>query len=56
MIYAKDKKPESAVKPEEMVHDDILDRAVELLKAREVLGALKTEDAPSPAPSPAPTK
>jgi carboxyl-terminal processing protease len=45
MIYAKDKKPTSAVKPEEMVRDEALDRAVELLKAREVLGALKTEPA-----------
>jgi carboxyl-terminal processing protease len=43
MIYAKDKKPLSMVKPEEMVHDEALDRATELLKARDVLGALKTE-------------
>lgn len=43
LIYAKDKKPHSAVKAEEMVHDEALDRAVELLKAREVLGALKRE-------------
>lgn len=43
MIYAKDKKPKSAVKAEEMVRDEQLDRAVELLKARDVLGALKTE-------------
>ncbi len=43
MIYAKDRKPKSAVKPEEMVRDDALDRAVELLKARDVLGALKRE-------------
>ena len=52
MIYAKDKKPQSAVKPEEMIRDEVLDRAAELLKARDVLGALKTEAAPSPAPSP----
>ena len=52
MIYAKDKKPESAVKLEEMVRDDVLDRSVELLKARDVLGALKTEPA-APAPTPA---
>jgi carboxyl-terminal processing protease len=51
MIYAKDKKPQSAVKPEAMVRDEVLDRAVELLKARDVLGALKTEAAP-PAPAP----
>lgn len=43
MIYAKDKKPRSVVKTEEMVRDEALDRAVELLKAREVLGALKRE-------------
>ncbi len=49
MIYAKDKKPQSAVKPEEMVRDEVLDRAVELLKARDVLGALKTEPEPTPA-------
>ena len=48
MIYAKDKKPQSAVKPEEMVRDEVLDRAVELLKARDVLGALKTEQGPAP--------
>jgi carboxyl-terminal processing protease len=51
MIYAKDKKPQSAVKAEEMVRDEVLDRAVELLKARDVLGALKTEPASAPAPS-----
>ncbi len=43
MIYAKDRKPQSAVKPEDAVRDEQLDRAVELLKARDVLGALKTE-------------
>ncbi|MDE2142073.1 MAG: S41 family peptidase [Elusimicrobia bacterium] len=43
MIYAKDKKPQSMVKADEMVRDDALDRAVELLKARDVLGALKTD-------------
>ncbi len=42
MIYAKDRKPQSAVKPEDAVRDEQLDRAVELLKARDVLGALKT--------------
>jgi carboxyl-terminal processing protease len=57
MIYAKDKKPQSAVKPEEMIRDEVLDRAVELLKARDVLGALKTEGAAAPAPAPsAPAK
>ncbi len=43
MIYAKDKKPRSAVKTEEMVRDEALERAVELLKARDVLSALKRE-------------
>jgi carboxyl-terminal processing protease len=51
MIYAKDKKPQSAVKAEEMVRDEVLDRATELLKARDVLGALKT-DAGAAAPVP----
>lgn len=40
-IYAKDKKPQSIVKPGEMVRDEALDRAVELLKARDVLASLK---------------
>jgi carboxyl-terminal processing protease len=62
MIYAKDKKPQSAVKPEDTVRDEQLDRAVELLKARDVLGALKTEapGAPTqallPVPKPEATK
>ncbi|MBI3565489.1 MAG: S41 family peptidase [Elusimicrobia bacterium] len=61
MIYAKDKKPQSAVKPEDMVRDEQLDRAVELLKARDVLGALKTEGGTTtqallPAPKPEPAK
>ena len=41
-IYAKDRKPHSAVRTEDMVRDEALDRAGELLKARDVLGALKT--------------
>ena len=44
MIYAKDKKPHSVVKAEEMVRDEALDRAVEMLKARDVLGALKRDE------------
>lgn len=44
LVYAKDRKPRSTVKPEDMVRDDVLERAVELLKAREVLGALKREE------------
>lgn len=43
MIYAKDKKPRSVVKDAELVKDEALERAVELLKARDVLGALKRE-------------
>ena len=43
MIYAKDKKPRSVVKAEEMVRDEALERAIELLKARDVLGALKRD-------------
>ncbi|MDE2491633.1 MAG: S41 family peptidase [Elusimicrobia bacterium] len=45
-IYAKDKKPRSAVKPEDMVPDAVLDRAVELLKARAALGSLQVGAAP----------
>ena len=56
MIYAKDKKPQSVVKPEEMIRDEVLDRAVELLKARDVLGALKIQGTPAPVPAPAPAK
>ena len=56
MIYAKDKKPASMVKPEEMVRDEALDRAVELLKARGVLGALKTEVGVSTSSASAPPK
>jgi carboxyl-terminal processing protease len=55
MIYAKDKKPQSMVKPEEMVRDEVLDRSAELLKARDVLSALKTEPAAA-APAPASEK
>lgn len=54
MIYAKDKKPQSMVKADEMVRDDALDRAVELLKARDVLGALKTDVSVSTQAAPAP--
>ncbi len=48
LVYAKDKKPRSSVKAEDMVRDDALERAVELLKARDVLGALKREDHDKP--------
>ncbi|MFA6316784.1 MAG: S41 family peptidase [Elusimicrobiota bacterium] len=40
MIYSKDRKPRSMVRKEEMVRDEALDRAVELLKAREALKSL----------------
>lgn len=35
-IYAKDKKPESAVKKEEQVRDEALERAAEILRARAI--------------------
>jgi carboxyl-terminal processing protease len=40
MIYAQGKKPKSSAKKEDLVKDETLDRAVELLKAREVLSSL----------------
>ncbi len=39
-IYAKDKKPHSLVKPEDMVRDEALERAEEILKARAAFAAL----------------
>ncbi len=54
-IYAKDHKPHSMVKPEDMVPDEVLDRAVELLKARSVLGALSAGVEASTAPAASPT-
>jgi carboxyl-terminal processing protease len=51
-IYAKNRKPQSAVKPEDAIRDEALERAVELLKARDVLGALHSAPAaPPPAPA-----
>jgi carboxyl-terminal processing protease len=44
LIYAKDKKPKSAVKKEDMVRDEVLEKAEELLKAREALGALRAKE------------
>jgi len=35
-VYAKDKKPESAVKKDQQIRDEVLDRAVEILKARAI--------------------
>ena len=43
MVYARDKRPKSVVKKEELVPDEILNRAVELLKARDVLSTLEVE-------------
>lgn len=44
LVYAKDKKPKPSVRKEELVPDETLERAVELLKAREVLSALKPHE------------
>ena len=41
MIYEPGKKPRSAVKKDEIVRDDVLDRAVALIRAGDVLGRLK---------------
>jgi C-terminal processing protease CtpA/Prc len=40
-IYAKDKAPASTVKDAERVRDEVLERAVEILKAQAILGAPK---------------
>jgi carboxyl-terminal processing protease len=44
MVYARGKKPKSVVKKEELVPDEVLNRAVELLKARDVLSTLKGKE------------
>ncbi len=44
LVYAQGKKPRSSVKKEEMVRDETLERAIELLKARDVLGTLRPKD------------
>jgi len=41
LIYEPGKKPASAVKKEETVRDEVLERAVELMKAKDVLGRIK---------------
>jgi len=41
MIYEPGKKPRSAVKKEETVRDEALERAAALIRARDVLGRLK---------------
>ncbi|MFH1724090.1 MAG: S41 family peptidase [Elusimicrobiota bacterium] len=43
-IYREGEEPESATKEEEKVKDQVLDRALELLRAREVLGNLNIND------------
>jgi hypothetical protein len=43
MIYEPGKKPRSAVKKDETVRDEALDRAVALIKAGDVLGQLKSK-------------
>lgn len=43
-VYEKGLKPKSVIKPEEQVKDQVLDRAVELLKAREILSSLNVTD------------
>ncbi len=44
MVYAQGKKPHSVVKKEELIPDETLDRAVELLKAKDVLATLKVKE------------
>lgn len=44
LIYSKNKKPKSIIKKEDMVRDEILERAGELLRAREVLSNLKVRE------------
>jgi carboxyl-terminal processing protease len=51
-IYAKNKKPRSAVEPQDRVPDEVLNRAVELLKARAALSSLQVGAAPPAPPAP----
>ncbi|MDD5628896.1 MAG: S41 family peptidase [Elusimicrobia bacterium] len=44
LIYEPGKKPRSAVKKDEAVRDEVLDRAVALIQARDVLGRLKGKE------------
>lgn len=44
MVYAMGKKPRSVVKKEELVPDETLNRAIELLKAKDVLATLKVKE------------
>ncbi|MBI5200857.1 MAG: S41 family peptidase [Elusimicrobia bacterium] len=43
-IYTPGGKPKSATKPEDQVKDEVLERAMEILKAREVLANLKVHE------------
>jgi carboxyl-terminal processing protease len=40
-LYAKDKKPQSIIKQEEQIKDEVLERAVEILKAQSLFEGLK---------------
>src|SRR5439155_15633787 len=42
-IFVPGQQPKSMLKPEERVKDEVLERGIEILKAREVLGNLKVE-------------
>ncbi len=42
-IYARDEKPKSAVKEDEKVKDEVLERAVEILKAQELFTKIKNK-------------
>lgn len=44
MVYGKDRKPKSSVKKEDLVKDETLDRARELLRARAVLKTLEGKE------------
>ena len=44
MVYAQGKKARSVVKKEELVPDETLNRAIELLKAKDVLSTLKVKE------------
>lgn len=41
LVYERGKKPHSSVRKEDLVPDDVLNQAVQLMRARDVLGSLK---------------
>ena len=43
-LYGPGQKSKPAAKPEEQVKDEVLDRALEILKARQVLGSLRVRE------------